>query len=318
MVKQTLRYAFLKKRNHLSPIGLHLLLSSVEVALGIATLVLLIRSREFKTYWPMLLLSMWQIIPFCVLLYVQHLGPARITRHAAYATYYYTYWTSFATEAICAVSLTYTILHGAMAPLQGLQKLVKIVYYWAAALSVLVAMTVALTPETKPTQLLQLTVVEFQRAVGIITASLAIFVCIAIRPLGLSLRSRVFGASVGLVIIAIMNTFEANYLLQSHPLYGTHSLIQIIVSCIGEITWIYYFAVPEPKAKFVLLSTTSPFHRWNQIAEQFGQSPGYVAIGGIPPEAFATAEIEVFHRASAKMKEIDSQNDDQALPGQTS
>ena len=266
----------------------------------------------------MLVLSMWQVVPFATLLYVKHLGPARISARHAYSTYYFTYWIAFAVEAICAIILTYTILHGAMAPLQGLQKLVKIVYFWAASISLLVALNVAFTPMTPMNDLLQLTVVEYQRATAIITVSLAIFVCIAIRPLGLSLRSRVFGTSLGLVIVAITNAFEANYLLQRRPLFGMHSLIQILFSCLAEIIWIYYFAVKEPKPKFVLLSTTSPFHRWNQIAEQFGQSPGFVAIGGIPPEAFANAEIEVFHRASAKMKEIsDATAETPSLPGAT-
>jgi hypothetical protein len=72
------------------------------------------------------------------------------------------------------------------------------------------------------------------------------------------------------------------------------------------VIWIYYFAVPEPQRKFILLPTTSPFHRWNQISELLGHDPGYVAIGGIPPDAFAAAEIEVFHRASAKMNALEA------------
>ena len=301
----------------MTPIGQYLLLSSIEVVLGCVTLGLLIRSREFRTYWPMLVVSMWQALPFATLLYLQHLGPTRITAKHAYPIYYYTYWTSFACAALASIILTYTILHGAMAPLQGLQKLVKIVYFWAAGISLFVALTVAVTPEIKGTQVLQMVAVEYQRATSIIIVSLAIFVCIAIRPMGLSLKSRVFGTSLGLVTVSVMNTFEANYLLQTRYLYGIHSLVQILVSCIAEVTWIYYFAVPEPKRKFILLATTSPFHRWNQIAEQFGQSPGYVAIGGVTPEAFADAEMEVFHRASAKMKEIDAKGKAPQLPDDT-
>jgi hypothetical protein len=32
-----------------------------------------------------------------------------------------------------------------------------------------------------------------------------------------------------------------------------------------------------------------------------GDDPGFVAVGGIPPELFAPAELEVMRRASAKM-----------------
>jgi hypothetical protein len=297
-----------------SLIGLQLLLSSVEVVLGLITLGLLIRSREFKTYWPMLVLSMWQLAPLGVLLYVKHLGQlGRISAKYAYIAYFYTYWTAFACEAVAAIILTYTILHGAMAPLQGLQKLVKIVYFWAAGISLLIAVDVTFTPLVDANHIVQLAVVQFQRATGIITVSLAIFVCIAIRPMGLSFRSRVFGTSLGLVIVSVTSTFDGNYMLQAHQLFGLHSLIQTSIGCVAELAWIYYFAVPEAKRKFVLLPTTSPFHRWNQIAEQFGQNPGVVAIGGVSPDVFATAELEVFRRTSAKMKELEQ--GELTLPG---
>jgi hypothetical protein len=32
-----------------------------------------------------------------------------------------------------------------------------------------------------------------------------------------------------------------------------------------------------------------------------GDDPGFVAVGGIPPELFAPAELEVMRRASVKM-----------------
>ena len=51
----------------------------------------------------------------------------------------------------------------------------------------------------------------------------------------------------------------------------------------------------------IILPTTSPFLRWNQISQALGDNPGYVAIAGVPPEMFADAEIEVMKRASRKM-----------------
>jgi hypothetical protein len=51
----------------------------------------------------------------------------------------------------------------------------------------------------------------------------------------------------------------------------------------------------------IVLPTTSPFLRWNQISMALGDDPGFVAVGGVPPELFAPAELEVMHRASLKM-----------------
>jgi hypothetical protein len=67
------------------------------------------------------------------------------------------------------------------------------------------------------------------------------------------------------------------------------------------LTWSAYFAFPEPKRRIIVLPTTSPFLRWNQISMALGDEPGYVAVGGIPPDLFAPAELEVMRRASAKM-----------------
>jgi hypothetical protein len=52
----------------------------------------------------------------------------------------------------------------------------------------------------------------------------------------------------------------------------------------------------------IVLPTTSPFLRWNQISMALGDAPGFVALGPITPDMFAPAELEVMRRASAKMR----------------
>jgi hypothetical protein len=298
-----------------SPIQMHLAFSAFEVSLGVVTLLLLIRTRELQAYWPLLIVSCWELVPYGTLLYLQQLGPTRITARHAYTIYFFSYWISFAIEAVCAVLLTYTIFSSAMRPLKGLQSLGYIVYYWAAAITLVIAAGVAIAPRTTIGLFLQSLTTQLQRGAGIIVLSLVLFVGFAVRPMGLSIRSRVLGVSIGISIIAATNMLQANYLAQSRTLYTTYALIQIGTNCLAELIWIYYFSVPEPQRKFILLPTTSPFHRWNQISELLGHDPGYVAIGGIPPEAFAAAEIEVFHRASAKMNALnDAADESPSLP----
>ncbi|HEU5342414.1 MAG TPA: hypothetical protein VFU66_14265, partial [Edaphobacter sp.] len=74
-----------------------------------------------------------------------------------------------------------------------------------------------------------------------------------------------------------------------------------VAECVTLLTWSAYFAFPEPKRRMIMLPTTSPFLRWNQISMALGDNPGYVAIGDLPPDVFAPAELEVMRRASAKM-----------------
>ena len=294
--------------------SLFLSLCAVEIACGLCVLALLVRAREFRTYWPLLILSMWQVVPFSALLYLRNFQRGHMSPPHAYKIYYFTYWISFVLAAACAIGLTYTILHGALRPLKGLRNLARIVYFWAAAISIFVAIDNSTTATISGYNTLQDIAVHFERATGIVTVSLIVFVCLAIRPMGLSVRSRIFGTGIGLGIISVMTTLEANFLMRPQSLYNKYALTQITVNCIAEVIWIYYFAVPEPKRKFILLATTSPFHQWNAVAEKFGQEPGFVAIGGIPPDAFTPAEMEVFRRASAKMTEMKNEPTQNRFP----
>jgi hypothetical protein len=85
-------------------------------------------------------------------------------------------------------------------------------------------------------------------------------------------------------------------------MYGIMTTVNDAASCFTLLTWVVYFALPEPKRRIITLPTTSPFLRWNQISEVLGDSPGHVAIAGLPPEMLAPAEIEVMRRASLKMQ----------------
>jgi hypothetical protein len=297
-----------------SPYTLHMAFSALEMIMGVVLLLLLIRGKELQTFWPMLFICVWQVFPFGTLLYLQHFGPGNIPAPTAYKIYYFTYWISFALEAVCSILLTYTIFSAAMRPLKGLQSLGYIIYFWAASLTLIIAAGVAIAPRTTLPVFFRLLTSQIQRGAGVIVLSLIVFVCFAVRPMGLSIRSRILGVSMGIALVSATNMVQSNFMLQARTLYSSYAIVQIAVSCIANSIWIYYFAVPEPQRKFILLPTTSPFHRWNQISELLGHDPGYVAIGGIPPEAFAAAEIEVFHRASAKMNALHDVAPSPSLP----
>ena len=291
------------------------LLSAFEVVLSLATLALLIRGREFKAYWPLLFISTWEVIPYLTFEGLREYGfPHHLSKQHAYAIYFYTYWSTFAIQAICAIMLTYVILSAAMQPLKGLHSLGKIVYFWAAGISAVLAFDKATAPSLSFYALVTSFVESLQRASGVIIFSLILFVCFTIRPIGLSFKSRVFGVSLGLGITSLTSALQANYFASHRNLFTTYSLIQIATSCAADLIWIYYFSVPEPKRKFVLLPTTSPFHHWNRISELLGQEPGFVAIGGVPPESFASAEIDIFKRASAKMNALEDEGKDAMIP----
>jgi hypothetical protein len=224
-----------------------------------------------------------------------------IERHLAYQLYFYVYWLSYALEAILSLLVIYSIFKLAMEPLKGLQTLGMLVFRWVAAISIAVALGVAFTPHLSGLKFMVAMVTQLQQTSSILTLCLLLFVCFAIRPMGLSYRSRIFGISFGLGLMATFDLIKTAWMSNSSQMYSSFNIINGVVMCLALCIWSAYFAFPEPKRRLIVLPTTSPFLRWNQISLALGDEPGYVAVGGIPPELFAPAELEVMRRASAKM-----------------
>jgi hypothetical protein len=227
-----------------------------------------------------------------------------IERHLAYQIYWYAYWTSFALEAILSLLVIYGIFKMAMAPLKGLQTLGMLIFRWVAAISVAVAIGVAVSPHQSGIKFMTAMITQLQQTSSILTLCLLLFVCFAIRPMGLSFRSRIFGISLGLGFLATINLINSAWIAHNPSMYSLFSLINVVAVSLTLLTWSGYFAFPEPKRRIIVLPTTSPFLRWNQISMALGDDPGYVAVGGIPPELFAPAELEVMRRASEKMTPV--------------
>jgi hypothetical protein len=176
-----------------------------------------------------------------------------------------------------------------------------LVFRWVAAISVAVAIGVAVTPHLSGIKFMVAMITQLQQTSSILTLCLLLFVCFAIRPMGLSLRSRIFGVSLGLGILATVNLVNSAWIAHNPNMYSLFSVVNGLAVGLTLLTWSAYFAFPETKRRIIVLPTTSPFLRWNQISMALGDDPGFVAVGGIPPELFAPAELEVMRRASAKM-----------------
>jgi hypothetical protein len=277
------------------------LLSYLEPLFCAFVLTALIRSGSLRKF-PSLaaLLSVRLVSSLACLTFVTLTGKG-IEKHLAYKLYFYTYWSSYAVEAILALIVIYSIFKLAMAPLKGLATLGILVFRWAAAISVAISIGMAIGPHISGNRLLVAVVTQLQQTSSILTLCLLLFVCFAIRPMGLTYKSRIFGVSLGLGLMATVSLVNSAWLSRSPYLFSALNIMNGIAVCLALFIWSAYFALPEPKRRIIVLPTTSPFLRWNQISMALGDDPGFVAIGGIPPEVFAPAEIEIMRRASVKM-----------------
>ncbi|MGA1983540.1 MAG: hypothetical protein ABSG84_13875 [Acidobacteriaceae bacterium] len=278
------------------------LLLYLEILLCAAALWVLIAKKQWADYASLGCFLAVRITSNVILGGLNHLALGNHARAVVlYYPYFYIYWISFAIESILALIVVYSVFKLAMAPLKGLQTLGMLVFKWAAGISVAVALGNAFAPHMTGITYLMAAVSQLQRTQSILTLCLLLFVCFAIRPMGLSYSSRIFGVSLGLGFMATNDLVQSAWLAFNPSMRTTYSLINGVVICTILATWTAYFALPEPKRRIIVLPTTSPFLRWNQISQALGDSPGFVAVGGVPPELFAPAELEVMRRASLKM-----------------
>ena len=275
-------------------------LTYLEVAICIATLCAILARKQWADYWSLGTFLVVRALSSTILVSLIHLTPILGVR-GAYHLYFYVYWISYAVESILALIVVYGIFRLAMAPLKGLQQLGMMVFRWAASISIVVALGSAFGPGMTGTKYLIAAISQLQRTQSILTLCLLVFVCFAIRPMGLNYGSRIFGVSLGLGVMATNDLVESAWLALNPNLHTAYSVVNGVVICMILATWMAYFVLPESKRRIIVLPTTSPFLRWNQISQALGDSPGFVAVGGIPPEVFAAAELEVMHRASRKM-----------------
>src|SRR6202042_1989645 len=161
-----------------------------------------------------------------------------IEKHLAYQIYFYVYWTSYALEAIFSLLVIYSIFRLAMAPLKGLQTLGMLVFKWAAAISVVVALGSVFVPNMTGMKYLVAAISQLQRTQSILTLCLLLFVCFAIRPMGLSYSSRIFGVSLGLGIMATTDLVQSAWLTLK-PAMGrnTYDMVNAIVICTILAVW---------------------------------------------------------------------------------
>ncbi|MGA2896870.1 MAG: hypothetical protein ABSE27_04655 [Acidobacteriaceae bacterium] len=276
------------------------LLGWLEVAFCLAALCAILAKKQWKDYWSLGAFLAVRAFSSSACMAIIHFGRLLGT-HTAYHLYFYTYWISFAVESVLALIVVYSVYRLAMAPLKGLQQLGMLVFRWAASISVVVALGSAFAPEMTSTKYLIAAISQLQRTQSILTLCLLVFVCFAILPMGLNYGSRIFGISLGLGVLATNDLVESAWLALNPSMHTAYNLINGVVICMVLATWATYFALPEPKRRIIVLPTTSPFLRWNQISQVLGDNPGFVAIGGMPPELLAPAELEVMQRASLKM-----------------
>ncbi len=287
----------------MNQISLVNVLMYLEPLACVFALAMIFMRRLWTQYRSLALLLAVRLAFFCVatpMFYVCRHRPE--LERSIYRAYFYVYWTSYAVEAILGFFIIFGVYSLAMAPLPGLERLGRLMFRWAAGIAIAMAFTTALGPHVTANSFLTRAVTELQQTQSILTLCMLLFVCLAIRPMGLSHRSKIFGVCLGLGVMATSDLVGSAWLSHMKSLYSVYNIIGGVSILLAISIWIGYFAIPEPKRRMIVLPTTSPFLRWNQISAALGDDPGYVAVGDVTPDMFAPAEVEIMRRATLKMR----------------
>lgn len=282
-------------------------LTYVEPAACIVALLLIVfrrQVRNFKFLAAYLFVRGLSTLMLIPLVYLTNVNVKVIERHLGYRIYFSVYWTSYAIEALLGFGIIFSLYKLAMAPLPGLQRLGTIMFRWAGAIGFALALSAAISPHFNGTSFIIMFVTQLEKFQSVLTLCMLTFVTLASKPMGLSHRNKIFGVSLGLGVLATADLIASNFL----PNAGLNmsSLLNVLngsAICAALTIWSIYFALPEPKRRMIVLPTTSPFLRWNQISQVLGDEPGYVVLSEMTPDMFAPAEVEIMRRAAMKMTE---------------
>ncbi len=278
-------------------------LTYVEPVACVITLCFMADRKQFKRFPYLSAFLLTRVIALSILLPLLYLSrvPNAIDKNLAYKIYFCVYWPSYAIEAFFGFGIIYGLYKLAMEPLPGLQRLGIIMFRWAGGIALALAASLAIGPHLSSTRFIVKFVTELQQTQSVITLCMLLFVTLASKPMGISHRSKIFGISLGLGVLSVTDLIGSGWLAHFASLASLYNLVNGVAICVTLSIWMTYFVMPEPKRRMIVLPTTSPFLRWNQISQVLGDEPGFVALGQMTPEMFAPAEVEIMRRAAAKI-----------------
>jgi hypothetical protein len=237
-----------------------------EIAICLLVLCFLATRGALREYWALGAFLAVRALSDSTLMGLRLLA-RQIGKQSAYKIYFFVYWPSFAVESVLAILILYGVLRIAMAPLKGLQWLGRRVFIGVALVSCLVSLWVCLGVHSTGIGALVFVISQLQRAQSMFVLCLLLFITFALRPLGLTYRSRTFGITLGLGIMST-NDLVQSWWLTFHPnMPTTFALFNGVLFCAILLLWTIYFALPEPGRKE--LNSDSPIRRWNEACVGF-------------------------------------------------
>ena len=281
------------------------ILNWTEILLLIGTLGAMFARRCVRDFtcvaWYLGARACYDLVALCILSrYASH----HFEKHLLWHAYFWNYAICLGLFVALGLGIIYQLYRLAMAPLPGLQRLGIIMFKWAAGISFALSFAMVFGPRISSVDFLARLLGLLQQSESVLTLCMLLFVAITASPMGLSVRSKIFGVCLGFGVNATAQLVSSAWFNHLPQLNNVASVINGVAVCLSLCIWAVYFAMPDPKRRMIVLPTTSPFLRWNQISAVLGDAPGYVALGVVTQDMFDPAEVEIMRRAAAKMTAV--------------
>jgi hypothetical protein len=236
------------------------LLNYVDLFLSVAVLCMLVFRRQWKAYWALGLFLVLRLVSYATFT-VLYQATRRNNLHNGYVAYFRFSWMEFAVESLLALLIVYGVVRLVLQPFQGLLKVGTVIFSTLAVASELSGLGAAFGAHSG-TRFLIAAISQVQRTQCLLVLGMLLFAFFAMRPMGISGRSRIFGVGLGLGVLAINDLAQSAW-LWFPPTRSLMSMVNGMVVCAILILWVVYFALPEPERGNI--DFRSPLRRWNGI-----------------------------------------------------
>jgi hypothetical protein len=225
-------------------------------ALQIVIAIIMIRRKLFREFPMFLTYTIFQVVLEGILFVLDH-SPA-----VSGYQYWDVYWAGLVVSIALRFAVISEIFSQVFSNYPGLKQLSRVLFRWASAVLLLVAIVVAVhAPYDGSLSFLSLIHVV-DRAVGLMQSSLLLLLIGFSSYFGLSWRSFTYGIAIGLAIFstvdlateAIRTEFVAGYIFDLVTMATYHCCVMI---------WLVYLLVPETARRTVKEPPENHLEQWN-------------------------------------------------------
>lgn len=190
----------------------------------------------------------------------------------AHSVYFYTKWITYLASCIALFFALQELFINMMAPLPGLKRLGVAIFRWAAAASLVLALSsvVTLASASSIHDHLAAVFTEIAVSFSVLALCLLAFLVVSVHALGLSYRNRVFGLCLGLGLLVAMNLMVNGLHFSTAGAWPGY-VAQIVIS-FALLTWVGFLAFPEPVQEQAVAAIRSSALLWNDLAQELGPS----------------------------------------------